>query len=239
MPQRGVHAVEGQLDVVAIAGDRAAVTAIGYVVIGSAGCGALIHHAVIHTETVADQRAGAAVAGAAAAIGKAAGGAVAGVGGQIGMPVGHGNRGWVASYIKVDFDGGSGGQLFNAFQTMSVGVACRQADQHLVVEAILAAGATAAPVALWSAHGLLDDHVIEGGGTDCQGIGQGSRPGLDLAIGTDFQGGRGDLVTIAGTAQHDPLKIDGQRSGAGNVAQTAIDGPFVGRQCGSSLAGCW
>ena len=154
------------------------------------------------------------------------------------MPVGHGNRGGVASHIEVDLDGDSGVQLFNAFQTMSVGVACHQADQHLVVEAILATGATAAPVALGAAHGLLDDHVIEGSGTDGQGIGQGSGPGLDLAIGADLQGGRGYLVTIAGTAQHDPLEIDGQRTGAGDIAETAVDGPLVGRQRGAPLAGC-
>ena len=79
------------------------------------------------------------------------------------MPVGHGNRSWVASHIEVDFDGGSGIQLLNAFQTMSMGVACHQADQHLVIETILSTGATAGPVALGAAYGLLDDHVIEGG----------------------------------------------------------------------------
>ena len=235
--QRGVHAVEGQPNVVAVTGDGAAVSTIGHVVIGGAGCGALVIHTVIHADGAAEQAAGAAVVGAAAAIGKAAGRTVPAAGGQIGMPVGHGDGGWIVFHVEVDLDGGRGIQLLNPFQTMPVGVACHQADRHVVIEAILPTRATFGLEARGATSGLLDNHIVEGGCTDGQGIGQGSRPGLHLAVGTDFQGGRGDPVAIAGAAQHGPLEIDRQCTGAGDVAQTAVDGLLVGRQGGPLLAG--
>ena len=153
------------------------------------------------------------------------------------MPVGHGDRGRIVFHVEVDLDGGRGIQLLNPFQTMPVGVACHQADRHVVIEAILSTRAAFGLEARGATPGLLDNHIVEGGCTDGQSLRQGSRSGLHLAVGTDFQGGRGDPVAIAGAAQHGPLEIDRQCTGAGDVAQTAVDGLLVGRQGGPLLAG--
>ena len=226
--QRGVHASQADADGLVVrkpvdSGYGGAVAAVGDDPVAGVAC-PRVAHTLVNVDGFTGQKAGTALPDTAAAVGKAAGRHV--VRGRIVFraPVVQSHRLGIAADIQGDFDGLGGIKLLDAFSAVAVGVAGQEAHQHAVVEAVLAVRApfTLKTVGLGVAVVTgVDHHIVGGRCTDGQRRGLiGSRK-AGLSDGTHFQGGGGQLGTVAVRPQNRGGEVAGIGAGPGVVGDGA------------------
>ena len=226
--QRGVHASETDLDGLvvrqAIGGRHGfAVPTVGDNPVLRASC-TRVAHALVSVDAFARQKAGSPLPDTAAAVAEAGLGQVFRGCIVFRAPVVQSHRLGIAADIQGDFDGLGGIKLLDAFSAVAVGVAGQEAHQHAVVEAVLAVRApfTLKTVGLGIAVVAgVDHHIVGGRCTDGQRRGLiGSRK-AGLSDGTHFQGGGGQLGTVAVRPQNRGGEVAGIGAGPGVVGDGA------------------